>query len=104
MLALLVMGLPVNIGGWGPREAASTLAFGAAGLGAAQGLATAVVYGVLTLVSSLPGVVVLVLPPLRAFAERRRPRPLPLPSAVPEAELASLAAPDPAPAVATVAA
>jgi uncharacterized membrane protein YbhN (UPF0104 family) len=102
VLALLVMGLPVNIGGWGPREAASTLAFGAAGLGAAQGLATAVVYGVLTLVSSLPGVVVLVLPPLRAFAERRRPRPLP--SAVPEAELESLAAPDPAPAVATVAA
>jgi hypothetical protein len=58
VLALLVMGLPVNIGGWGPREAISTLAFGAAGLGATQGLTVAVVYGVLTLVSSLPGAVV----------------------------------------------
>jgi hypothetical protein len=58
VLALLAMGLPVNIGGWGPREAVSTLAFGAAGLGATQGLTVAVVYGVLTLVSSLPGAVV----------------------------------------------
>lgn len=73
VLALLVMGLPVNIGGWGPREAAATLAFGAAGLGAAQGLATAVVYGVLTLVSSLPGIAVLALPGLRAMAARLQP-------------------------------
>ncbi|MFJ5214624.1 lysylphosphatidylglycerol synthase transmembrane domain-containing protein [Streptomyces sp. NPDC088354] len=74
-LALLVMGLPINIGGWGPREAVSTLAFGAAGLGAAQGLSTAVVYGVLTLVASLPGVAVLVLsrPPRPATAPSRRP-------------------------------
>ncbi|MFF3561620.1 YbhN family protein [Streptomyces sp. NPDC002574] len=74
-LALLVMGLPINIGGWGPREAVSTLAFGAAGLGAAQGLSTAVVYGVLTLVASLPGVAVLVLsrPPRPATAPPRRP-------------------------------
>lgn len=93
VLALLVMGLPVNIGGWGPREAASTLAFGAAGLGASQGLATAVVYGVLTLVASLPGVVVLVLPGVRAFALRRR-RPVrgglpahPLRTSVPDAAL-----------------
>jgi hypothetical protein len=72
VLALLVMGLPVNIGGWGPREAAAALAFGAAGLGAQQGLATAVVYGVLTLVSSLPGVAVLALPGLRSLAARAR--------------------------------
>jgi hypothetical protein len=77
VLALLVMGLPVNIGGWGPREAASTMAFGAAGLGATQGLATAVVYGVLTFVAGLPGVAVLVLPGLqgvrRQLTTRRRP-------------------------------
>lgn len=60
VLALLASGLPVNIGGWGPRESAAALAFGAAGLGAAQGLTVAVVYGVLTLVTSLPGAVVLV--------------------------------------------
>jgi glycosyltransferase 2 family protein len=59
VLALVVMGLPINIGGWGPREAFLAVAFGAVGLGAAQGLTTAVVYGVLALVGALPGVVVL---------------------------------------------
>jgi glycosyltransferase 2 family protein len=34
--------------------------FAAAGLGAAQGVATAVVYGVMVLVASLPGALVLV--------------------------------------------
>ncbi|MFI0349326.1 YbhN family protein [Actinomadura sp. 9N407] len=63
VLALLVMGLPVNVGGWGPREAATALAFGAVGLGAAQGLTVAVVYGVLTFVASLPGAGVLLLRP-----------------------------------------
>lgn len=61
VLALVVMGLPINIGGWGPREGFSALAFGAAGLGATPGLTTAVVYGVLTLVASLPGALVLLL-------------------------------------------
>lgn len=60
VLALLVMAVPVNVGGFGPREAFLAVAFGAAGLGAAQGLATGVVYGVLALISSLPGVLVLV--------------------------------------------
>jgi glycosyltransferase 2 family protein len=61
-LALLVieaMALP-NIAGWGPREGVAAWVFGAAGLGAGQGVATAVVYGVMTLVASLPGAVVLV--------------------------------------------
>lgn len=68
VLALLVMGLPVNIGGYGPREAYSAVAFAAAGLGAAQGVTTAVVYGVLTLVAALPGAVVLF---LRRSSEQR---------------------------------
>lgn len=59
VLALLVMAVPINVGGFGPREAFLAVAFGAAGLGAAQGLTTAVVYGVLAMVASLPGVVVL---------------------------------------------
>jgi uncharacterized membrane protein YbhN (UPF0104 family) len=59
VLALLVMGLPVNIGGFGPREAITTVAFGAAGLGATQGLTVSVVYGVLALAASLPGAAVL---------------------------------------------
>ncbi|WTV74306.1 flippase-like domain-containing protein [Streptomyces sp. NBC_00028] len=59
VLALVAMGLPLNVGGWGPREGVTAWAFGAAGLGASSGLAVAVVYGVLSLVASLPGLFVL---------------------------------------------
>ncbi|WP_046472427.1 lysylphosphatidylglycerol synthase transmembrane domain-containing protein [Allosalinactinospora lopnorensis] len=71
VLTLLVMTLPVNVGGWGPREAFLALAFGAAGLGATQGFTTAVVCGVLTFVSSLPGAGVLL------FRRTARARPEP---------------------------
>ncbi len=60
VLALLAMSLPLNVGGWGPREGVTAWAFGAAGLGAGSGLAVAVVYGVLCLAASLPGALVLV--------------------------------------------
>jgi uncharacterized membrane protein YbhN (UPF0104 family) len=69
VLALLAMGVPLNVGGWGPREGVAALVFGAAGLGAALGLTTAVVYGMLALVASLPGAAVLV---LRSGAPHRR--------------------------------
>ena len=62
-LALLVLvsaGLPLNIAGWGPREGAAAWVFGAAGLGAGVGVSTAAVVGVLALVSSLPGAVLVV--------------------------------------------
>jgi hypothetical protein len=65
LLVLLAMALPVSVGGWGPREGVAAWAFGAAGLGTAQGVATAVVYGLMVLVASLPGVVVLVVAWLR---------------------------------------
>jgi uncharacterized membrane protein YbhN (UPF0104 family) len=68
ILALFAMGLPVNVGGWGPREGVSAWAFAAAGLGAGQGVTVAVVYGVLTFAASLPGAVVLV---FRAIASPR---------------------------------
>jgi glycosyltransferase 2 family protein len=61
-LALLVMqaaALP-NVGGWGPREGVTAWAFAAAGLSPSLGIATAVVYGVMAFVVSLPGAVVLV--------------------------------------------
>jgi uncharacterized membrane protein YbhN (UPF0104 family) len=61
VLSLLAMGLPLNVGGWGPREATAATVFGAAGLGADTGLATAVAFGVLALVSTLPGLGVLLL-------------------------------------------
>jgi uncharacterized membrane protein YbhN (UPF0104 family) len=72
MLVLLAMVVPFTIGGWGPREGVAAWAFGAAGLGAAQGVATATAYGVMGLVATLPGVVVLVLDrrlPARADVE-----------------------------------
>lgn len=71
LLALLAMGLPLNVGGWGPREGVTAWAFGAAGLGASMGLTVAVVYGVLSFAASLPGAVVLV---VRWCAALRRPR------------------------------
>jgi uncharacterized membrane protein YbhN (UPF0104 family) len=61
VLALLVMALPLNVGGWGPREAVAAVGFGAVGLGAAQGFAAAVAYGVLCMVACLPGGAVLLL-------------------------------------------
>ncbi|OLZ70441.1 hypothetical protein AV521_15035 [Streptomyces sp. IMTB 2501] len=59
VLALVAMGLPLNVGGFGPREGVAAWAFGAAGLDAGTGVAVAVVYGVLSFVASLPGAVVL---------------------------------------------
>jgi hypothetical protein len=61
VLALLVMALPLNVGGWGPREAVAAVGFGAVGLGADQGFAAAVAYGVLCMVACLPGGAVLLL-------------------------------------------
>ncbi len=59
-VVLLASAVPVGIAGWGPREGAAAWVFGAVGLGAAQGLTVAVVYGVMALVATLPGVVVAV--------------------------------------------
>jgi len=58
LLVLLVAALP-NVGGWGPREGAAAWVFAAAGLGASLGVATAVAYGVMVFVASLPGAAVL---------------------------------------------
>ncbi|MGZ4294630.1 MAG: lysylphosphatidylglycerol synthase transmembrane domain-containing protein [Solirubrobacteraceae bacterium] len=69
LLVMMAMVLP-NVGGWGPREGVTAWAFGAAGLGAQRGLATAVVYGVMVLVASLPGAAVLV---VAWFRRTRRP-------------------------------
>jgi glycosyltransferase 2 family protein len=61
LLVLVAMGVPLNVAGWGPREGVAAWAFGAAGLGPAAGMGTAVVYGVLVLVASLPGAALLAL-------------------------------------------
>ena len=71
-VVLLAMSLPLNVGGWGPREGVAAWAFAAAGMTAAQGVAAATVYGVLVVIASLPGAAVLFLAP-----RRRRPAPEP---------------------------
>jgi hypothetical protein len=68
MLALV---LP-SVGGWGPREGVTAWVFGAAGLGAQRGVATAVVYGIMVLVASLPGAAVLVAAWFRRDRHRAR--------------------------------
>ncbi|MFY1632966.1 lysylphosphatidylglycerol synthase transmembrane domain-containing protein [Solwaraspora sp. WMMB335] len=72
VLALLAMAVPLNVGGWGPREGVTAWAFGAAGLGAGLGLTVAVVYGLLALTASLPGAAVLVVRGLRRLSAARR--------------------------------
>ena len=71
LLVLIAMGVPTNIAGWGPREGVAAWAFGVAGMSAAQGVATAVVYGVMVLFASLPGAAVMVLDWLRRNATGR---------------------------------
>jgi glycosyltransferase 2 family protein len=71
LLAMAAMVLP-SIGGWGPREGVTAWAFGAVGLGAHRGVSTAVVYGVMVFVASLPGAVVLVAAWFRGTRLHRR--------------------------------
>jgi uncharacterized membrane protein YbhN (UPF0104 family) len=58
LLALLAMGIPLNVGGWGPREGVLAWAFGAAGLSAEQGVTIAVAYGICAFVAAAPGAIV----------------------------------------------
>ena len=76
LLVMLAMVLP-SVGGWGPREGVTAWAFGAAGLGAERGVATAVVYGVMVFVASLPGAAFLVVAWFRPTRPPERPEPPP---------------------------
>lgn len=57
---LVAMLIPVSLAGWGLREGAAAALWAAVGLPAAEGTAASVMYGVLVLVSSLPGALLLV--------------------------------------------
>lgn len=65
---LLAMLVPLSIAGWGVREGAAAGIWVLVGLPAAQGVAISLAYGVLVLLSSLPGVWV-------AFAKRAHATP-----------------------------
>ncbi len=55
-LILLSMTLPVSIGGWGVREFTALLISFLLGLSASASISVAIMYGVLNLICSLPGV------------------------------------------------
>lgn len=60
LVVLLAAALPTNLAGWGPREGVAAWAFGMVGAGAAAGVSVAALYGVLSLLATLPGAVLLV--------------------------------------------
>ena len=70
MVIQIAAGIPLNIGGWGPREGAAAWAFAAAGLGAANGVTVSTLYAVLMLIAVTPGAGLL----LNDAVRRRRGR------------------------------
>lgn len=71
---LVTMLVPVSVAGWGVREGAAALLWGAVGLTASDGVAISVAYGLLVLVASLPGAAVLALSLRRVSKRDREPR------------------------------
>jgi uncharacterized membrane protein YbhN (UPF0104 family) len=70
MVIQIAAGIPLSIGGWGPREGAAAWAFAAAGLGAAMGVTVSTLYAVLMLVAVTPGAGLL----MKDAVRRRRGR------------------------------
>lgn len=58
LIVLAAGAIPLNIGGWGPREGAAAWAFAGAGLGATAGIAASTAFGVLALIAVAPGAAV----------------------------------------------
>jgi uncharacterized membrane protein YbhN (UPF0104 family) len=58
---LMTMLIPVTVAGWGLREGAAAVLWGAVGLTVADGVVVSVAYGLLVLVGSLPGAVFLIM-------------------------------------------
>jgi uncharacterized membrane protein YbhN (UPF0104 family) len=55
MVVQIAAGIPLSVGGWGPREGIAAWAFAAAGLGAANGVTVATLYAVIMLAAVAPG-------------------------------------------------
>jgi uncharacterized membrane protein YbhN (UPF0104 family) len=61
-LILFAMVLPLSIGGWGLREGAAALLFPVMGAASSEGLAVSIAFGLVFLVTTLPGFIVPLLP------------------------------------------
>jgi len=70
-ICLAGMSIPLSLGGWGPREGIATLAFMMFGYSGALGLEVSVGYGLLALVSVLPGAGLLLVLAFRGFLRDR---------------------------------
>jgi uncharacterized membrane protein YbhN (UPF0104 family) len=76
-LALIVLtaaALPLNLGGWGPREGAAAAAFAAVGLGAGAGVAASTAFAIAATIAVVPGAAVLVVSRVLVARERRLSR------------------------------
>jgi uncharacterized membrane protein YbhN (UPF0104 family) len=73
MVIQIAAGIPLNIGGWGPREGAAAWAFAAAGLGAATGVTVSTLYAVLMLIAVTPGAGLLLKDAVRRRRDREHP-------------------------------
>jgi len=71
---LVSMLLPVTVAGWGVREGAAAALWSAVGLPAHDGVAISVAYGLLVLIATLPGAVIVVLTLWRGRDPRRTKR------------------------------
>lgn len=60
LVVLLAGSIPLNIGGWGPREGVAGWTFAVAGLGASTGVAASALFGVLAMIGVVPGLVLAV--------------------------------------------
>lgn len=76
LISLTAAAVPINVGGWGPREGAAASAFAVVGLGAAAGVAASTAFGVLATIAILPGAVVLLVDRVRRPSETPAIRPV----------------------------
>ena len=68
LVVLVGSAIPLNVAGWGPREGVTAGVFAIVGLTSAEGLTVSIVFGVLSAVATVPGLLVL----LADVAVRRR--------------------------------
>lgn len=65
LVVLLGASIPLNIGGWGPREGVAGWAFAVAGFGAPAGVAASTLFGALCIIAVAPGAIVTVVAAVR---------------------------------------
>ena len=70
---LMAMLIPFTVAGWGVREGVAAMLWSLAGLTPEEGVAISVAYGLLVLVSTIPGVPILILTLTEARSRRAHP-------------------------------